>query len=366
MFKKNFYVVTILVLVLLLAVGVTSAETYKFTFSNYAAESDKTSVTFRYFIERLNEKVDDKVECRYFYSGNMGGPTEIAHLVDNGTIDFGMLYINYYPAEFPLNLVKSTPYTGFRPDSIGKAYDQLKEEFPEIRAEYDDLNLKHLLTYTSSATLGPVITKNDKITSAEDLKGLKVRAAGRDAVTVASWGMTPVRLAWPEIYEGFVRGVVDAVFGVDFNTTILDLNLHEEATYFMNPGSGTPGTLDLIMNKKRYESLPAHMQKAIDEAIEEAKEFDLKLRAEYQTKAIKDLLATGGVYYQPSEAVLAELKTLGATSAHKSWVRDCVEAGYSQKLAKNILERYIELNEKYDKESTWKSIAEEVEELKSN
>jgi TRAP-type C4-dicarboxylate transport system substrate-binding protein len=366
MFKKNFFVLTILVLILLMAVGVTNAAEYKFTFSNYSSEMDKTSVTFRYFVERLKEKVDDEIEFRYFYSGSMGGVTEIAYLVGDGTIDFGMIYINYYPAEFPLNSVKSTPYTGLKPDSIAKAYDQLKEEFPEIRAEYEKLNLKHLLTYASSATLGPLITKDKKITSLEDLKGLRVRCAGLDAATIAGWGAVPVRLGWPEIYEGFVRGVVDAVYGVDFNTTILDLNLHEVATYFMDPGSGTPGTLELIMSKDRYNNLPPEMQEAIDDSIEEAKEFDLKLRAEYQTKAINKLLASGGVYYQPSESMLAELKALGSTPAYESWVQSCVEAGYSRQLAESVLKRYKELNEKFDQESTWKSIAEEIEEIKAN
>lgn len=365
MFKKNFIGLVILVFVLLLVLGLsTSAEVYKFTFSNYASELDKTSVTFRYFVERLKEKVDDEIEFKYFYSGSMGGVTEIVHLVSEGTIDFGMIYINYYPAEFPLNLVKSTPYTGTKPDSVGKAYEQLKAEFPEIREEYNRLNLKHMLTYTSSATLGPVITKNKKINSVQDLKGLKVRAAGFDAETDAGWGMVPVRLAWPEIYEGFTRGVVDAVHGVDFNTTILDLNLHEIAKYFMNPGSGTPGTLDLIMSKERYNNLPPKIQKAIDESIEEAKKFDLELRAQNQTKAINKLLAAGGEYYTPSESVLAELKTLGSTPAYKAWIEDCVEAGYSQQLAEKILKRYIELNEQFNQESTWKSIAEEIKEIK--
>ncbi|MDI9596750.1 MAG: TRAP transporter substrate-binding protein DctP [Atribacterota bacterium] len=366
MIKKNFYVLSILVLVFLLLAGaVTSAAEYKFTFSNYASEMDKTSVTFRYFIERLQEKVDDEIECRLFYSGSMGGVTEIVHLVDDGTLDFGMIYINYYPAEFPLNLVKSTPYTGSKPDSIVKAFEQLKSEFPEIRAEFDALNLKHMLTYASAATLGPVITKDIKIESVDDLKGLRVRAAGFDAETVDGWGMVPVRLGWPEIYEGFVRGVVDAVHGVDFNTTILDLNLHTEAKYFMNPGSGSPGPLDLIMNKDRYESLPPEIQKAIDEAIEEAKAFDIKLRAEYQTKAINKLLEEGCEYYQPSEDVLAELKELGSTPAYQAWIEDCVEAGYSQELAENILNRYIELNEEFNQESTWKSIAEEIAEIQA-
>lgn len=366
MFKKNFYVLTVLVFVLCLAVGVASAAEYNLTFSNYAAEMDKTSKTFRYFAERVEEKTDGRVGFRYFYSGNIGGPTEIAHLVDNGTIDFGVLYINYYPAEFPLNLVKSTPYTGFKPDSIAKAYDVLKEEFPEIKAEYDALNMKHLLTYASSATLAPVITKEEKLMSIDDLDGLTVRAAGRDAVTVASWGMVPVKLAWPEIYEGFVRGVVDAVYGVDFNTTVLDLNLEEEAQYFMNPGSGTPGTLDLVMNKDTYNNFPPDIKKAIDEAVKEAKIYDLKQRAENQTKAINKLLEAGSEYYQPPAAVVSKLETLGSTSAHKSWVRDCVDAGYSEALAESILERYVELNKQYDTESNWKSIAEEVEEIKAN
>ncbi|MCF8009499.1 MAG: TRAP transporter substrate-binding protein DctP [Halanaerobiales bacterium] len=366
MLKKNLLIFTVMVFVLIFAVGVVNAAEYTLVFSNYASEMDKTSKTFRYFAERLNEKTGDIFKFRYFYSGNMGGPTEIAHLVDKGTIDFGMLYINYYPAEFPLNLVKSTPFTGFKPDSIAKAYDQLKEEFPEIRAEYDALNAKHLLTYASSATLGPVITKNEKLMSLDDLKGLRVRAAGRDAVTVASWGMVPVKLAWPEIYEGFVRGVVDAVYGVDFNTTLLDLNLEQEADYFMNPGSGTPGTLDLIMNKDKYESFPPDIQKAIDEAVEEAKAYDLKLRAENQTKAINKLLEAGAVYYSPPQTVLDKLKSLGSTSAYKSWVNDCVKAGYSKELAQEILDRYIELNKQFDQESNWKSIETEIEEIQAN
>lgn len=107
---------------------------------------------------------------------------------------------------------------------------------------------------------------NKKIESVDDLKGLKMRIPGLGGKVFAKAGGTPVLLAGGEIYTALDRGTIDATEWVGpYHDE--RLGLYRAAKFYYYPGWHEPGpVLELILNKKAWESLSPDLKKIIETA----------------------------------------------------------------------------------------------------
>jgi len=127
---------------------------------------------------------------------------------------------------------------------------------------------------------------NKKINSLADIKGLKMRMPGLGGKVLAKAGGVPVLLAGGEIYTALERGTIDATEWVGpFHDERLGLN--RAAKYYYYPGWHEPGSeLELLMNQKAYDQLPADLQKIIETA---ARANSLWMSAQFEALNIKSL-----------------------------------------------------------------------------
>lgn len=101
---------------------------------------------------------------------------------------------------------------------------------------------------------------NRKINTIADFKGLKMRMPGLGGRVLERAGGTPVLLAGGEIYTGLERGILDATEWIGPYHDYL-MGFHQIAKYYYTPGWHEPGTvLELLVNKTKYEQLPADLQ----------------------------------------------------------------------------------------------------------
>lgn len=107
-----------------------------------------------------------------------------------------------------------------------------------------------------------------KIETVDDLKGLKMRIPGLGGKVLAKAGGTPVLMAGGEIYTALERGTIDATEWVGpFHDE--RLGLHRAAKYYYYPGWHEPGTtMELIINKKAWDTLPSDLQHIVDMAAQ--------------------------------------------------------------------------------------------------
>ncbi|MFZ1705754.1 MAG: TRAP transporter substrate-binding protein [Saprospiraceae bacterium] len=107
---------------------------------------------------------------------------------------------------------------------------------------------------------------NKEINNIEDFKGLKIRMPGIGGQVLAKAGATPVLSGGTEIYTNLERGVIDASEWIGPYHDYL-MGFHKIAKYYYAPGwHETGSTLELIINKKAFEDLPAHLQTIIETA----------------------------------------------------------------------------------------------------
>ena len=107
---------------------------------------------------------------------------------------------------------------------------------------------------------------NREINSTKDLQGLKMRIPGLGGEVLKRAGGTPVNLPGGELFTALKTGAIDATEWVGpYND--LAFGLYRAAKYYYYPGWHEPGTtLEAIINKKAFESLPKDLQKIVSNA----------------------------------------------------------------------------------------------------
>lgn len=101
---------------------------------------------------------------------------------------------------------------------------------------------------------------NREINSVADLKGLKMRIPGLAGEVFNAAGGTSVNIPGGELYTSLQTGVIDAAEWVGPEND-LAFGFQQIAKYYYYPGWHEPGpTLELIVNKTAYESLPNDLQ----------------------------------------------------------------------------------------------------------
>jgi len=152
---------------------------------------------------------------------------------------------------------------------------------------------------------------NKEINSLEDLKGLKMRIPGMGGEVFKKAGGTAINVPGGEIFTSMQTGVIDATEWVGpYND--LALGLHQIAKYYYYPGWQEAGpTLEVVINKDSWDSLPEDLQVIVETAALAA---NMDMLAEYTARnnsALRELVDEHKVELRRlPDDVLAEIKEL--------------------------------------------------------
>jgi TRAP-type mannitol/chloroaromatic compound transport system substrate-binding protein len=122
-----------------------------------------------------------------------------------------------------------------------------------------------------------------EIKSEKDLKGLKMRIPGFAGEVLSKLGVVVTNIPAGELYTALDRGTIDALEWVGPS---LDLNMgfHKIAPFYYT-GWHEPATeLQFMVNKKKFDALPAHLQKIVEIAMQYAA-YDMYARS-YNDSAV--------------------------------------------------------------------------------
>jgi TRAP-type mannitol/chloroaromatic compound transport system substrate-binding protein len=103
----------------------------------------------------------------------------------------------------------------------------------------------------------------NEINSVSDLRGLKFRTPGNQAKILSKLGVTVVTLPGGEIFPALQSGAIDAAEWIG-PANDLALGFHQVAKFYYSPGYHEPGAaLQLMVNRQKYEALPADLQRIV-------------------------------------------------------------------------------------------------------
>lgn len=167
-----------------------------------------------------------------------------------------------------------------------------------------------LLPFTAGNT-GPQMGGwfRTEIESIDDLAGLKMRMPGLGAEVLRLAGATPVNIPGAELFTALQTGSIDATeWSGPFND--LAFGLHEVAPYYYYPGWHEPsGTLECVVNRDAFATLPADLQGIVRSSCRETNEVVLAEFTARNQRALRQLLDDHRVALRrfPAE-VLARLR----------------------------------------------------------
>ena len=179
---------------------------------------------------------------------------------------------------------------------------------------------------------------NKEILSVDDLQGLKMRIPGLGGEVLARAGGSPQQLPLAEVYTALQTGVIDATELVGpYND--LAQSIHSVAKYYYYPGWHEPGsTLETLINKDAWESLPPDLQEMIAVATRAINEDMLSEFTAKNNAALNVLIEEHGVELRAfPEDVISKLREIS-----KGLVKESMQ---ENDLSRRIYSSYMEFLE---------------------
>lgn len=161
------------------------------------------------------------------------------------------------------------------------------------RELYADFNLVPFDAGNTGAQMGGWFRK--RIASVDDLKGLRMRIPGLGGDVMARLGVATVNIPGGELYQALSSGAIDAAEWVGpYND--LAFGFHNIAPYYYYPGWQEPGaTLEAIVNRDAWESLPEDLQQIVETACMATSHLMLSEINARNAEALRELRETHGV-----------------------------------------------------------------------
>lgn len=232
------------------------AKTYTFTYSNFFPPSHIQSKLAKSWCEEVEKRTNGKVKITYYAGSSLTKPSQTYDAVVSQSADIGMSCILYTRGRFPLMDVINLPFGNPSGKFATAAFNELHDELDP--QGFSDTNVMYLHAHGP----GLIHTKEKAVHSMEDLKGMKIRSGGPVAEIVKALGASPVSMPMPETYQALQKGVVEgACYPEETNkgwkmAEVVDYSI---ACYETAYSTG----FYVVMNKDKWNALPADVQKTI-------------------------------------------------------------------------------------------------------
>ena len=206
--------------------------------------------------KEIEEKTDGKVSFTFFAAGSaLGDATRQYDQVRMGVVDIAIGIPAIPRGRHPRTVLAELPFVV--PDSavgtcaLMAAQDELQ---PDFRGT-------HILSLT--VTEPSAVHTKTEVKTLEDLKGMRIRTPTPAISAMLNYlGATPVGMPPTQIYESVERGVIEG--NVMPWGPVGAFKLYEVLNYHLDAAIN-PVAMYVLMNERRYNSLPDDVKAVFDE-----------------------------------------------------------------------------------------------------
>jgi TRAP-type C4-dicarboxylate transport system substrate-binding protein len=293
LFRGIIFAITLCITALFSASSVV-AETYELKLASpFPPMQVITRTIIKPWAEEIEKVSNGKIRIKLFVGGSLGKAPAHYELAEKGIVDIAYHLHDYTPGRFPMTSVFSLPFMTPSAKITSEAMWKTFEQEPDFRKEYANVKVLALFCHPG----GDFHMATKPIRSVADFKGLKIRSANsfvNDALQL--WGAIPVSMPITETYQSMERGVVDGTVLPWEGLATFKL---EEVTKYSTITDFYTMTMILVMNKKKWDSLPKDVQGMIDsttglkmssKAGEEFDATDVPFRKRVMDKGIQEII----------------------------------------------------------------------------
>ena len=257
----------------------------KLKFSIFSPDKEITYQTvFKPFADAVNKETNGAVEIELFPNGALGrSPLQQAQMVLDGVADMAWIIASYTPGRFQENEVFELP----------GLFRDLQEATLVFTRLVGSGKIKGYEDFYPIALFGTApysLHARTPINSIADIKGKKIRTSGAlEGETIKALGAVPIGMPVTEVPEAISRGTIDGT--TSHPAPLVDFGISKVTSHHYFTRLGVV-PLTVLMNRKKFDSLPKSAQDAISKYSGEwtAARFNQYV-GDYNEKVIKDLQA---------------------------------------------------------------------------
>ncbi|MEE9549981.1 MAG: TRAP transporter substrate-binding protein DctP [Candidatus Binatia bacterium] len=232
------------------------AETITLRLATYDPNTSMTVSGVPIFQKVVEEKSKGRLKIDWVGGPEVTGSKEQPAAVKRGVLDLSVAwaYVLHVPAYNAAHL------------SLLNPLEERKSGFYDlIVGEFEKKGFRYLARIHFGSPFAIVTTR--KAEKPADLKGLGFRTSGIYEPIIDLVGGVKVRVSNTEVYTALQQGLIHARPAP--MATVVAFKLYEVLKYWVGPAFFPAGNTILAMNLRKFNSLPADLQKVLVDAAEE-------------------------------------------------------------------------------------------------
>lgn len=234
--------------------------------SGYAPTAAWVKVFEDYFIpevdKRLAEAGEYKIAWNKGFSGTVVKPRGELDAITSGVADMAIVVPVFHVDKVPLyNVSFVVPFTTSDLNLVTKAMNQIADEVPEFKAEWDALGTVFLGSSGSVNNYQAVCTESKE--TVDDFKGTKVVGAGTNLLYFSGIGAVGISSNLADYYNQLQTGIAECASV--WAESAAGFKMYEVAPYFIKIDQGATNSFAIAANKAYWEGLPEPVQQVLQE-----------------------------------------------------------------------------------------------------
>ena len=236
--------------------GAAQAEPATLKLAMFSPDTEMTWVkVIKPWAEAVNAAGKGLVQIDLFPNGALGRALpEQPQMVLNGVADIAFVIPGVTPGRFPDNEVMDLP-------GLFRSSREATQTYTHLIAQGALKSFANYYVVGAMATPPFEIDARAKITDLKTLAGKKIRVTNASqAATLQALGAVPILIPVDQVAEAIGRGTIDGA--TEFPGPLFDFGIDRvtHSTYFLPVGVSS---LTLLMNRKKFDSLPPDAQAII-------------------------------------------------------------------------------------------------------
>jgi len=228
----------------------------KLSYANFPPAPTFPCVQMERWKKEVEKRTNGKVKVDTYPGGTLLGAKNMFDGVAAGTADIGNTCTSYFPGMFPVVEAVDLP-VGWPSATVASIslLDHVNKYKPK---ELEKFKIVTMFTCPPAniMSMKPVL-------SLEDLKGYELRASGTGAKILKLLGAAAVGMPQSDVPEALQKGVIKG--NVSSLEVMKDFKYAEYCRHVTSNVNLFVVSFAVVMNKKKWDSLPADVKKVIDE-----------------------------------------------------------------------------------------------------
>lgn len=203
-----------------------------------------------------------KIAWNEAYSGTIVKMRADLQGIQSGLGDMGIVVTSFQPDKLPLYRISFvTPFVSSDIQLVTGTINAIEKSQPAFKKMWSDLNLVNL--GVSSNVDNMFLMSKKKVTSIDQIKGMKIGAGGPNMLFVSVLGATGVQTNLGDTYTGLATGLFEGI--LLWAEAAKSFRVCEQAPFIFDPSLGALQSHALVVNKNVWNKLPQEVRDAMTE-----------------------------------------------------------------------------------------------------